>query len=45
MEKLVAVLGDQRDSRSRAFEGIDARLYRVWWAEIAAELRRTLDAR
>jgi len=45
METLVAVPGDQRDSQSRAFDGFDARLDRVWMAEIAPELRRTLDAR
>jgi len=39
------VLGDQLDSQSRAFDGFDARLDRVWMAEIAAELRRSLDAR
>jgi len=45
MEKLVAVPGDQLDPRSRAFDGFDARLHRVWMAKSAAELRHTLDAR
>ena len=31
------MLGDQLDSLSRAFEGFDARLDRVWMAEVAAE--------
>jgi deoxyribodipyrimidine photolyase-related protein len=31
------VLGDQLDPRSRAFDGFDARLDRVWMAEVAAE--------
>jgi deoxyribodipyrimidine photolyase-related protein len=31
------VLGDQLDSQSRAFDGFDARLDRVWMAEVAAE--------
>jgi len=31
------VLGDQLDHRSRAFDGFDARLDRVWMAEVPAE--------
>jgi deoxyribodipyrimidine photolyase-related protein len=31
------VLGDQLDPRSRAFDGFDARLDRVWMAEVLAE--------
>jgi deoxyribodipyrimidine photolyase-related protein len=33
------VLGDQLDSRSRAFDSFDARLDRVWMAEVADESR------
>jgi deoxyribodipyrimidine photolyase-related protein len=35
--RLVVVLGDQLDPRSRAFDGFDARLDRVWMAEVLAE--------
>jgi deoxyribodipyrimidine photolyase-related protein len=34
---LVVVLGDQLDHASRAFDEFDARLDRVWMAEVAAE--------
>ncbi|MCM2311227.1 MAG: cryptochrome/photolyase family protein [Steroidobacteraceae bacterium] len=37
MARLVVVLGDQLDPQSRAFDGFDARLDRVWMAEVAAE--------
>ena len=34
---LVIVLGDQLDRQSAAFDGFDARLDRVWMAEVAGE--------
>jgi deoxyribodipyrimidine photolyase-related protein len=37
VRRLVVVLGDQLDSGSRAFDSFDARLDRVWMAEVAAE--------
>ena len=37
MRNLVVVLGDQLDHTSRAFDEFDARLDRVWMAEVAAE--------
>ena len=37
MRHLVVVLGDQLDQASRAFDEFDARLDRVWMAEVATE--------
>jgi deoxyribodipyrimidine photolyase-related protein len=37
MRQLVVVLGDQLDLESRALDSFDARLDRIWMAEVAAE--------
>ena len=45
MRHLIVVLGDQLDRRSAAFDGFDARVDRVWMAEVAHEATKVWSSK